>query len=72
MRTKIFFLILFFLSLNSFSFSSERIAFIDIDLLIKETEAGKLMMKKFNERNLKDSKTLNLKKKTLIEKEKKI
>ena len=57
------FLFLFFLFSNSLSFSSERISFIDIDLLIKETKLGKLMMDKFNERNLNDSKILNSKKK---------
>ena len=57
------FLFLFFLFSNSLSFSSERISFIDIDLLIKETKLGKLMMDKFNERNLNDNKILNSKKK---------
>ncbi len=66
------FLFLFFLFSNSLSFSSERISFIDIDLLIKETKTGKLMMDKFNEKNLNDSKILNSKKKNLIEKEKQI
>ena len=65
-------LIIFFLSLNSLSFSTEKVSYIDIDLIIKETKSGKLMMEKFNERNLNDSKIINSKKNFLIEKEKKI
>ena len=53
-------LLIFFLNLN-LAYSNDKVSFINLDLLIKETNIGKLILKDIEELNKKN--ILNLKKK---------
>ena len=53
-------LLIFFLNLN-LAYSNDKVSFINLDLLIKETNIGKLILKDIDELNKKN--IVNLKKK---------
>ena len=61
------FLILFFLSLT-YSFSSEKIAFIDIDYILNNSNLGKIIVNELEEKNKNNIQTLSKKEQTLKKK----
>ena len=61
------FLILFFLSLT-YSFSSEKIAFIDIDYILNNSNLGKIIIIELEEKNKKNIQTLSKKEQNLKKK----
>ena len=65
-------ILIIYLFLFSTSFSSEKIAFVDIDFIINSSEIGKKLNKNFNEKIKKEDDRLKQKEKDLKSKEDKI
>ena len=63
-RYFLFFIIFFFLN-NSFSFGSGKTAFIDIDVVIKQTNIGKEMLNRVEKLNNQNIEQLKLKQEEL-------
>jgi outer membrane protein len=58
--TKIIFAIfIYFFILNSYSFAEQNLKFVDIDLVVKNTDVGKKILKKLNELDQQNVKKLN-------------
>ncbi len=58
--TKIIFVIfIYFFILNSYSFAEQNLKFVDIDLVVKNTNVGKKILKKLNELDQQNIKKLN-------------
>ena len=65
---KFFFISIFFFSSITFSISSEKIAFIDIDYVLNNSNLGKIIINELDQVNNKNIKTLNQKEQILKKK----
>ncbi len=65
---KFFFIFIFFFSSITFSISSEKIAFIDIDYVLNNSNLGKIIINELDQVNNKNIKTLNQKEQILKKK----
>ena len=63
---------LFFFISISYAFSEEKVSFIDMEFIIKNSNAGKIILKNINDLNSQNISKLKLKEKTLKDKEKSI
>ena len=63
---------LFFFTSISYAFSEEKVSFIDMEFIIKNSNAGKIILKNINDLNSQNISKLKLKEKTLKDKEKSI
>ena len=60
---------LFFFISISYAFSEEKVSFIDMEYIIKNSNAGKIILKNINDLNSQNISKLKLKEKTLKDKE---
>ena len=65
-------IIIIFFAFSNISFSAEKIAFVDIDLIINSSDLGKKLNKNLNEKIKKEDERLKKKEKDLKSKEDKI
>jgi len=65
---KILIVLLFFFFSSNFSYSSEKIAFIDVDYILNNSNIGKLILQELELVNDKNIKKLNQKEQIIIKK----